>query len=136
MSIFFFINIMYFEICLESKYNGLRSRQMYAIISIFKHNLLYNCFFASTFQIVYPVYTKMIEHLCSKALGDFNTELIRSLNSGERFDSSVRTWTRCIMVEFEKVFAGNNQIGFLFMLAYTFSFKIYIRCHLVIPKSN
>ncbi|KEH37033.1 putative P-loop containing nucleoside triphosphate hydrolase [Medicago truncatula] len=62
-------------------------------------------FESDALNIVYPVYTKMIEHLCSKALDDFNTELIRSLNSGERFDSSVRTWTRCIMVEFEKVFA-------------------------------
>jgi len=72
---------------------------------------------------VYPAYTKMIEHLCSKALGDFNTKLIQSLNSGERFDSSVRTWTQCIMAKFEKVLAGNNQIGFFFMLAY-----IYILC--------
>jgi len=57
----------------------------------------------------------MIEHLSSKALGDFNTKLSRSLNSGERFDSSVRMSTRCIMAEFEKVLAGNNQIGFFFI---------------------
>jgi len=50
----------------------------------------------------------MIGHLRSKALDDFKTKLDQSLNNGEGFASSVRTWTQSIMLEFEKGSAGNN----------------------------
>jgi len=64
----------------------------------------------STFQLVYPAYTTLLEHIHSKALNDFKTELEQSLNNGEGFASSVRTWTQTIMDEFDKGSAGNNLI--------------------------
>jgi hypothetical protein len=64
----------------------------------------------------------MIGHLRSKALDDFKTKLDQSLNNGEGFASSVQTWTQSILLEFDKGSDGNNQIGFFFVVAYTFSF--------------
>ncbi|KAK7246108.1 hypothetical protein RIF29_40967 [Crotalaria pallida] len=53
-------------------------------------------------DLVYPAYTTMLGHLRSKALDDFKTKLEQSLNNGEGFASSVRTWTQSIMLEFDK----------------------------------
>lgn len=61
---------------------------------------------------MYPAYTTLLEHIHAKALDDFKTKLEQSLNNGEGFASSVRTWTRTIMDEFDKGSAGNNLILF------------------------
>ncbi|XP_047173384.1 protein ROOT HAIR DEFECTIVE 3 homolog 2 [Vigna umbellata] len=53
-------------------------------------------------DLVYPAYTTLLEHIHSKALDDFKTKLEQSLNNGEGFASSVRTWTQTIMDEFDK----------------------------------
>ncbi|KAK7332534.1 hypothetical protein VNO80_29287 [Phaseolus coccineus] len=53
-------------------------------------------------DLVYPAYTTLLEHIHSKALDDFKTKLDQSLNNGEGFASSVRTWTQTIMLEFDK----------------------------------
>ncbi|KAL9320646.1 hypothetical protein ACSQ67_012485 [Phaseolus vulgaris] len=52
-------------------------------------------------DLVYPAYTTLLEHIHSKALDDFKTKLDQSLNNGEGFASSVRTWTQTIMLEFD-----------------------------------
>ncbi|MCH85237.1 ROOT HAIR defective 3 GTP-binding family protein, partial [Trifolium medium] len=52
--------------------------------------------------IVYPAYTTMIGHLRSKALKDFKTNLDRSLNNGRGFASSIHSWNKSIMLEFDK----------------------------------
>lgn len=57
---------------------------------------------SNALDTVYPAYSTMIGHLRSKALDDFKTKLDQSLNNGEGFASSVRTWTQSIMLEFEK----------------------------------
>lgn len=66
----------------------------------------------ATFQLVYPAYTTLLEHIHSKALDDFKTKLDQSLNNGEGFASSVRTWTQTIMLEFDNGAAGNILIQF------------------------
>lgn len=76
------------------------------------HKILVIIFFflVSTFQLVYPAYTTLLGHIRSKALDDFKTKLEQSLNNGEGFASSVRTWTQSIMLQFDKASAGNNLI--------------------------
>ncbi|QCD77264.1 hypothetical protein DEO72_LG1g886 [Vigna unguiculata] len=53
-------------------------------------------------DLVYPAYITLLEHIHSKALNDFKTELEQSLNNGEGFASSVRIWTQTIMDGFDK----------------------------------
>ncbi|KAK7303534.1 hypothetical protein RJT34_14441 [Clitoria ternatea] len=53
-------------------------------------------------DLVYPAYTTMLGHLRSKALDNFKAKLEQSLNNGEGFASSVRTWTQSIILEFDK----------------------------------
>ncbi|TKY72348.1 ROOT HAIR DEFECTIVE 3-like 2 [Spatholobus suberectus] len=53
-------------------------------------------------DLVYPAYATLLGHIRSKALDDFKTKLEQSLNNGEGFASSVRTWTQSIMLEFDK----------------------------------
>ncbi|KAG5005800.1 hypothetical protein JHK85_024342 [Glycine max] len=56
-------------------------------------------------DLVYPAYTTLLGHIRSKALDDFKTKLEQSLNNGEGFASSVRTWTQSTMLEFDKASA-------------------------------
>lgn len=79
----------------------------------------------STFQLVYPAYTTLLEHIHSKSLDDFKTKLDQSLNNGEGFASSVRTWTETIMLEFDKGAAGNNLIRFFIACTTVCSYIIY-----------
>ncbi|KAK7412799.1 hypothetical protein VNO78_04434 [Psophocarpus tetragonolobus] len=57
---------------------------------------------AKALDLVYPSYTTLLGHLRAKALDDFKTKLEQSLNNGEGFASSVRTWTQAIVLEFDK----------------------------------
>ncbi|KAL5157890.1 Protein ROOT HAIR DEFECTIVE 3 2 [Glycine soja] len=57
-------------------------------------------------DLVYPTYTTLLGHIRSKALDDFKTKLEQSLNNGEGFASSVRTWTQSIMLQFDKASAA------------------------------
>ncbi|RDY08984.1 Protein ROOT HAIR DEFECTIVE 3-like 2, partial [Mucuna pruriens] len=56
-------------------------------------------------DLVYPAYTTLLGHIRAKSLDDFKTKLEQSLNNGEGFASSVRTWTQSIMLEFDKGYA-------------------------------
>ncbi|KAL2341507.1 hypothetical protein Fmac_009447 [Flemingia macrophylla] len=56
-------------------------------------------------DLVNPAYTTLLGHIRAKALNDFKTKLEQSLNNGEGFASSVRTWTQSTMFEFDKVSA-------------------------------
>ncbi|KAG4948957.1 hypothetical protein JHK82_042150 [Glycine max] len=56
-------------------------------------------------DLVYPAYTTLLGHIRSKALDDFKTKLEQSLNNGEGFASSVRTWTQSTMLQFDKASA-------------------------------
>ncbi|PNX84359.1 protein root hair defective 3, partial [Trifolium pratense] len=58
-------------------------------------------FESNALEIVYPAYTTTLKHLRYKALDDFKTKLGSSLNNGEGFASSCRTWTESIMLNFD-----------------------------------